>query len=172
MSGSNFTLQNSESVFNQYFKIKKNTYLTPNGKEKTYHVLDSKDAVLVFALTTDKQVVLVKQFRAGQNDYTTELPAGKVDENEELIDAAKREMLEETGYDGDLEFIGSIWKGPSNTGKFHVFFCDNARKVQEQELTEFEEGLEVVLIPLDKFLEQINDKKEVQVTGAIYNGAV
>lgn len=61
-------------------------------------ILRAPESVNVIALTSDFEVLLVEQFRFGIGQALLELPAGLVDEGEEPLDAAKRELLEETGY--------------------------------------------------------------------------
>ncbi|MEM1312896.1 MAG: NUDIX hydrolase [Patescibacteria group bacterium] len=162
MQDQQYTLQNSELIFSEYFKIRRNTYLTPENKNKTYHVLDTPEAAIVLAITKDKQVVLVKQFRGGAADFVVELPAGRVEKGETSIEGAKRELLEETGYDGDLEFICTMSKGHSNSGLLQVFFCDNAYLKQAPEHTDFEQGMEVILQPLKEFINDLMNSDLVQ----------
>ncbi|MEM1312384.1 MAG: NUDIX hydrolase [Patescibacteria group bacterium] len=163
-----YSFQKSEQITTGYFKIYKDTYKYDQKEDRIFHVLETADVALVLALDKDKQVILVKQFRAGPKIETLELPAGKVDEGEEPLNSAKRELLEETGYTGELEYVGSYYKSPSNTGKYHVYFCNKAKKIQDQQLTEYEQGLEVVLIPLHEYLEMINDTQNHQVTAAVF----
>lgn len=70
--------------------------------------------VAMVPLTDDGHVILIKQFRPPVNGYVIELPAGLCDNDESLEDAARRELIEETGYaPGDLWFL---LKGPMSSG--------------------------------------------------------
>ena len=70
-----------------------------NGKTSKREVAHMNGAVAVLAITQDRKVPLVKQFRYPYGEAMLEIPAGKLDKgNEDLIDAAKRELSEETGY--------------------------------------------------------------------------
>ena len=64
-------------------------------------VLEAPDWVTVVAVTAERKVVMVEQYRFGIGGLTTEPVAGLVDEGEDSLDAAKRELLEETGFAGD-----------------------------------------------------------------------
>jgi 8-oxo-dGDP phosphatase len=65
-----------------------------------FYLVDTQNVVAVTAITTDDNLVLVRQYRHGFGGSTLELPAGAVDAGEELLSAAARELKEETGYVG------------------------------------------------------------------------
>lgn len=69
-----------------------------HGTERTFSVIRSTDWVNVIALTTDDEVVLVRQFRHGTGTVTVEIPGGMVDPGEGFVEAGARELREETGY--------------------------------------------------------------------------
>lgn len=68
-----------------------------------YRVVES-DAVCILAMTTDQKIILIRQFRPVVSEYTLELPAGYVDDGEDIVTCAKRELYEETGYICDKWF--------------------------------------------------------------------
>jgi ADP-ribose pyrophosphatase len=83
-------------------------------------VLESVDWVNVVAVTRDGKAVMVEQYRFGIGDLTTEPAAGLVDPGEDSLTAAKRELLEETGYAGDKwHYLGSVQPNPA----FHNNLC-------------------------------------------------
>lgn len=71
------------------------------GQPHSFYVIDSPDWVNVVAITTGGDVVLARQYRQGVERITLEVPGGLVDPGEEALQAAKRELLEETGYASD-----------------------------------------------------------------------
>lgn len=75
------------------------------GQEGRYTILDAPDWVNMIALTGDlrdpeSRIVLVRQYRHGSDAVTLEIPSGQVDEGEEALVTAQRELAEETGYTG------------------------------------------------------------------------
>jgi len=69
-----------------------------DGVEGTFYTVGSPDWVNVIALTPDERVVLIRQWRHGAASPVVEIPGGMVDAGEDPLDAAKRELAEETGY--------------------------------------------------------------------------
>lgn len=97
-----------------------------------YYVLEYPDWVNVIAITRDGRYVMVEQYRHGLGDVFTELCAGCVEPGEEPLEAAKRELAEETGYTGGRwELLSVISGNPSTTN--NLTYCYIARDV---ELTE------------------------------------
>ncbi len=85
-----------------------------NNHELKCLVLESRDWVNVVALTPEKEVVLVKQFRFGRGEVTIEIPGGVVDSGEEHGAAARRELTEETGFSGGKwTYLGASEPNPA-----------------------------------------------------------
>ena len=80
------------------FQSRHDLYRSPQGVEEPFVVLEAPDWVNVIALTAEQQVVMVRQFRHGVREETWEFPGGLVDPDESPLQAAQRELLEESGY--------------------------------------------------------------------------
>ena len=63
-----------------------------------YYILKTNDFVTIYAKDSGGGILLVRQFRPALNKYTVEFPSGHVEKNETPLQAAKKELLEETGY--------------------------------------------------------------------------
>ncbi len=75
------------------------TYVHPvRGTEKEFVMIQTSDWVNVVAVTKDDQIVLVKQFRFGTNDFSLEIPGGIIEDGEDPVVAGARELREETGF--------------------------------------------------------------------------
>ncbi|GAC1419118.1 MAG: NUDIX hydrolase [Candidatus Velthaea sp.] len=123
-----------------------------------YYVRETRGFCIIFALTADGRVILVRQYKHGAQQEVLELPAGAIDEGEAPRDCAIRELAEETGYAGDEpEHIRSFLADPTNSnGSFHVYLVRNA---SERFATDFDptEDITVELAALDEVGRMIRD---------------
>lgn len=129
-------------------------------KKGVFDILESKDWANIIPVTSDNKAVMVEQFRYGTQELTLEFPAGSVEDGESPIEAAKRELLEETGSHGsEVLETGKCNPNPAflNNICYH-FVAHNVEFKHEQSL----DGLEEVsfkLIPLDEIEEMIRAGK-------------
>jgi len=121
-----------------------------DGTVADYIIDDRQGAACTLGLTEDNQVVLVRQFRPGPNAILNELPGGYIEAGEDPITAARREFIEETGYDGEFESVGSCLDDAYSTLDRACFVAKNCRKVGEPQNTSTEQT-EVVLVSLKEF---------------------
>jgi len=126
----------------------------PNGKIVEAVVLEYGTWVTILALTKDQQVVLIKQYRHGVQKVIAELPGGVMDKDDAgPRGAAKRELLEETGYSSDTFIqVGKASPNPANqTNLIYSFLALAVEKVSGQTLDDTEE-IEVFLKPLEEVI--------------------
>ncbi len=134
---------------NWLFRLRRERYRSrASGKAHDFYVMRLADSVNVVALTPDRQVILVEQFRAGSGRDSLETPGGLLDEGEDPLQAGVRELLEETGYAGDDPvLLGVVWSNPSIlSSRNATILIQNARPVAQPHLDEGEE-VRVELVP-------------------------
>jgi ADP-ribose pyrophosphatase len=98
------------------------------GAERTFTVLDTPDWINVIAITPDQQIVLLRQFRHGAGRVHVEIPGGMVDPGEDHEAAARRELLEETGYTAPRwHHLGAVEPNPAIQGnRLHTWLAEDA----------------------------------------------
>ena len=105
------------------------------GKQIATVVLESSDWVNVVALTPDARVVLIRQYRFGTEQITLEIPGGLVDPGETPLEAARRELREETGYEAERwTSLGTIAPNPAiHRNRLYTYLAEGCRIAGEQQ---------------------------------------
>jgi ADP-ribose pyrophosphatase len=132
----------------------------PDGRESIRELIEHQGAVAIVAVDEEQHVLLVKQFRTGTQSVLYEIPAGLLETGEEPLDAAIREMREETGYRPlNVESMGGIYLSPAySTEYIHLFLAtgyESAPLAQDHD-----EFIEAVRVPFGEALAMI-DRAEI-----------
>ncbi len=137
------------------------TVRLPNGAEAVREVIRHGGAVAIVPLHEDGQITLVRQFRLPAGTALLEIPAGTLEPGEDPHDCAVRELQEEVGlFPGQLTRIGGIFLAPGYSSEYiHLFVATDLRPSTLQ--GDDDEFLQIVKIPFDELLEQI-DRGEVE----------
>ena len=119
---------------NRVFSTRKDTSVSPiTGEEHDFFVIEAPDWVNVVAITDTDEVLLIRQYRHGIGAETVEIPGGCVDPGETPLEAAKRELLEETGYvSRDWTCIGAVIPNPAiQNNTCYTYLARGLRKDKE-----------------------------------------
>lgn len=147
---------------NPYFAVRSDKLRLPDGAVKDpYYVIERPDAAIVFPVTKDGNVVLVRQYRPPLEKMELGLPAGLVEPGEEPESAARRELSEETGYaGGEWEKLGALASSPSLKDNWaYLYLARGVERNSGQNPDEFER-LELVEAPL------------AELPGLVYSGEI
>ncbi len=121
-----------------------------------FYQLALPDFIVVFAETTSGDVIMIRQYKHGAKQISLTLPGGLVDKGESPLDSARRELLEETGYQADSwKSLGSyVVNGNLGCGQGHFFVAAGARQVQEPASGDLE-TMEIELLSREKIAEAL-----------------
>jgi 8-oxo-dGTP pyrophosphatase MutT (NUDIX family) len=154
-------LESIYSFRDRWLKVRSDTVRLPGGKTLSpYHVVEVADWVNVVAISEAGNVILVEQYRHAVKRVLLEIPAGHVDPKEDHEAAARRELLEETGYgDGDWYALGELHPAASRfANQVYSYLALGVRKLGEP-LHEESETLHVREIPWAGFVAGLQSGK-------------
>jgi ADP-ribose pyrophosphatase len=139
-------------VYERFRRIVSRTFELPQGETADFEVLEGRDSVAVLALTDAQEVVLVREFRPGPEEILLELPGGQVEDGQTPEEAARAELLEEAGYEGELTLAGTILWDAYGTRKKYAFVATRCRRVRPPAPGELTEPL---MMPLRELREHL-----------------
>ncbi|UOE96119.1 NUDIX hydrolase [Alkalihalobacillus sp. LMS39] len=131
----------------------------PDGKTSKRELVRHPGAVAIIAVTTEGKLVVVRQYRKALDRVIVEIPAGKLEINEDPLECAMRELEEETGYKAvSLQYVTSFYTSPGFADEIvHLYFTDSLRHGTCQ--TDDDEFVEQIEITLEEALELIQTKE-------------
>jgi ADP-ribose pyrophosphatase len=137
------------------FTVERHTY---EGSNKDIYVFTCPDWCNVVAETPAGDIVMVWQYRFGTDAVALEVPGGVIDPGETPVEAARRELLEETGYEADsFELLSVVEPNPAlEDNRCFSLLARGARFVGGTKFDELEE-CETVLVPRDELAHAIDD---------------
>lgn len=147
-----------------WLTVRKDVVQLPNGViHDEYYVLEYPTWVNIIARTRDGKYVMVEQYRHGLQEIFTELVAGIAEPGEQPIEAARRELLEETGYgNGEWRLNMVICANPGSQNNLtYSFIADGVEKISEQHL-DTTEDVEVKLLDESGVIDLISSDKMKQ----------
>ena len=151
----------SEQIYKgQVVSLKKDKVLCPNGEESVREIITHRGGVGILIKVDDK-FIIEKQFRYALGKEIYELPAGKLEADEEPLEAAKRECLEETGYK-PLEMIHLGDMSPTcgySTEIIHFYYCSKSVKAERH--LDSDEFIDIMYMSLEEIEKMIKEDQIV-----------
>lgn len=157
-------LHNEYLIRNQWLTVRKDYVRQPSGCEmEDFYVMEYPDWVNVIAITEDDRFIIEEQYRHGLQRINFELCAGCVEQGESPLEAAKRELLEETGFGEGVweEFLVSAPNPNSMSNVCHTFLAKGVRLVSEPH-REKTEDIKVHFLTLDELTKVLNEGKIIE----------
>ena len=105
----------------------------PSGRETKREIVEFPDCVAIVAIDAEENVILVRQYRTAVGRALLEIPAGKIEDDEQPLQAVHRELREETGYTArSLEELGGFYAGPGySTEYLHLYLATDLEYTNE-----------------------------------------
>lgn len=133
----------------------------PDGNVSKRELVKHPGAVAVIPVTRDGKIVLVKQYRKPLERTLVEIPAGKIEPNEEPQITALRELEEETGYTtNELTHVTSFYTSPGFADEIiHLYMANDLEQLDEKIAGDADEFIELIELTLEEAEQYIEDKK-------------
>lgn len=149
----------TETVFDgRFVKLHKDKVSLPDSKIiNDFYTVTIPNGAIVCALTSDEDIILKKEYRYACRSDIIECPAGMFEDYEnDHLETAKRELLEETGYTSDnWQYLGCTRESTSKlTNTMHLFWAENCIKTSEQKLDDTD-SIELLKIPFNNAIDMV-----------------
>ena len=140
--------------------IEREVEFTRGAKPDIYHSVSQTDYVAIVARTPDGKIPIVRQYRPALENFTWELPAGMLDQDEQPIDCCRRELLEETGFPAQkVHALGTYAPCTARlSNQIHTFFVETGPRSEHPAV---EAGIELKLVSMDELAKLILAKEFV-----------
>ena len=157
-------LKSSYLFQNKWLTIRKDHVRLPSGYEMNdFYIIEQPSFVNIIAVDRHGNFILEKQYRHGLQQINYELPAGKIDKEETPLQAAKRELLEETGYSSDnwAEYYISVPNASSMTNHCFTFIAIDVEQNSDRYLEESEE-IEICIVTKEELIKLLSQKQIIE----------
>jgi len=153
------TLESKYIYKGKIFNVRQDVVTAPNGLTTTRDIIEHRGGVGIAAVTKDKKLIMIRQFRKAAEEVLWEIPAGKIEVDEVglLEQTARRELKEETGYTGsDFEYLGGFYGTCGYDNEIiHLYFANALEKGE----THFDptEAIDTYEIEIPRALEMVKN---------------
>lgn len=159
----------------EFVKVDKDEVILPRGREiPDFYKVTIKDCAAIVAITPDNHIILKKEYRYCYGEELIEVPAGVLEDGEDPLETAKRELTEETGYVGrKWTYLGKTVESSAKlTNYMHIYLAEDCKKVSNQNL-DYGEDIEAIEVSLNETIEMIMNNEIIcsSSIGAILKAA-
>ena len=150
----------------QWLTVRKDAVKLPSGVElNDFYVLEYPDWIVVIVHTKNDKYLIEKQYRHGIDRECFELCAGVVEPNEDPLEAAKRELLEETGYTANswTALSNSAPNASAMTNLCHCFVAEDAKKTSESNC-DLSEDIEICEVSESELIQLLKEGKIIEAS--------
>jgi len=155
------TIESKQIYKGKVVQLRVDTVSLPDGRRKIREIVVHPGAAAIVPLMNegegeDKEVLLVEQYRKAVESKTLEIPAGTLEEGESPEECAKRELIEETGFQASkLDKLIDFYPSPGFSSEIiHIFKASGLKKVSDVDAE-----LSIRLVPLGELLTKIRNGK-------------
>ena len=151
------TIESKVVAEGRVIKVRVDIIETPDGHRVKRDIVEHRGAVAMVPIDAEGRVILVRQYRHAAGKWLLEIPAGTLDPGEDPLEAAQRELREETGFAaGRIDLLGGCYSAPGYCSEYLHLYA--ARDLREDPLEgDVDEDIEVVPVPLSELRKLIAD---------------
>lgn len=146
------TIRTKEIFNGKIIRLHVDDVRLPDGKEAKRELIKHPGAVCVIAITNEKKIILVEQYRKALERPLVEVPAGKLEPGEDPAVCAARELEEETGWrPAHMRAVQSFYTSPGFADEIvHVYIAEDIEKVENGLQTDDDEFVDLLEVTIDE----------------------
>lgn len=158
----------------EFVKVDKDDVILSHGREiHDFYKVTIKDCAAIVAITPDNNIILKKEYRHCYGEELIEIPAGVLEDGEEPLETAKRELEEETGYVGKKwTYLGKTVESSAKLINYMYIYLAEGCEMKSNQKLDYGEDIEVLRVSLEEAVEMIMSNQIIcsSSIGAILKG--